>query len=149
MTNTDNILIGVIIMNENLFRGKSNNKWIIGYYACIDETYHYILTGKFDEFNGAVGYEQYRVIPDTVGQFIGVLDKNKRQIFDGDIVRTKYGRICKVVWFSPQLCWDLYPLECKSKTPDTYDLFKSENLEVIGNIYDNPEILKEGNELYV
>lgn len=132
--------------HEVLFRGKrtENDEWKYG-------VPHYNLDTEIEFITvpGKIYPNCFKVNPDTVGQFISVLDKNKRQIFDGDIVRTKYGRICKVVWFSPQLCWDLYPLECKSKAPDTYDLFKSENLEVIGNIYDNPEILKEGNELYV
>lgn len=131
---------------EILFRGKrtENGEWKYG-------LPHYNLDNEIEFITvpGKIYPNCFKVDPDTVGQFISVLDKNKMQIFDGDIVRTKYGRICKVVWFAPQLCWDLYPLESKSKAPDTYDLFKSENLEVIGNIYDNPEILKEGNELYV
>lgn len=142
-------------MDQALFRGEriDNGGWVYGSYihcpqpVCIGRSHPYCMwvpAANPDETTTIV-----EVDLDTVGQFIGVLDKNKRQIFDGDIVRTKYGRICKVVWFAPQLCWDLYPLESKSKAPDTYDLFKGENLEVIGNIYDNPEILKEGNELYV
>lgn len=131
---------------EILFRGKrtENGEWKYG-------LPHYNLDNEIEFITvpGKIYPNCFKVDPDTVGQFISVLDKNKMQIFDGDIVRTKYGRICKVVWFAPQLCWDLYPFESKSKAPDTYDLFKSENLEVIGNIYDNPEILKEGNELYV
>ena len=127
---------------EILFRGKrtENGEWIYGlpHYNLDDKIEFIIVPGK-------IYPNCFKVEVETIGQFIGVLDKNKRQIFDGDIVRTKYGRICKVVWFASQLCWDLYPLESKSKAPDTYDLFRSENLEVIGNVYDNPEIIKEGN----
>ena len=135
-------------IREVIFRGKraDNGEWIEGSLLGIDwcdkpSTYSIAPNTPVSVF--------YSVIPETVGQYTGLTDKNGVRIFEGDIVRTKYGRICKVVWFAPQLCWDLYPLESKSKAPDTYDLFKSENLEVIGNIYDNPEILKEGNELYV
>ena len=144
-------------MREILFRGKRlhDNKWIYGNFVSDCEGNPHLIEPRFFCEDGHhLQYEDNTdtpgfIIPETVGQYTGLTDKNGVRIFEGDIVRTKYGRICKVVWFAPQLCWDLYPLESKSNAPDTYDLFKSENLEVIGNIYDNPEILKEGNELYV
>lgn len=112
--------------------GKPDGEWVKGY------AYHDIGCYKIRQFDlDYARYVDYEVDPDTVGQFIGVLDKNKKKIFDGDIVKTKYGRICEVVWFVPKLCWDLRPIECKSKAPDDWDLFQSENLEVIGNIYDD------------
>ena len=82
----------------------------------------------------------YDVIPQTVGQFIGRYDKNNKKIFNNDIVKTKYGRECVVVWFSSDKCnaWDLKPIgnyECKA--PDKYDLWNPENLEVVGNIFDD------------
>lgn len=130
---------------EILFRGQreNDNGWIEGIlFNAREDTFivPHDNEYRYDEIEGlAFNVLACRVDPETVGQYTGVFDKNKRKIFDGDILKTKYGRICKVVWFAPQLCWDLYPLECKSKAPDAYDLFKSENLEVIGNIYDNPE----------
>lgn len=129
--------------HEILYHGKdkSTGEWIEGYYTKVkwyldEKEMHIILPVDIVFFPHSEISEWHEVFPETVGQFIGVLDKNKRKIFNGDIVKTKYGRICEVYWFAPKLCWDLRPIECKPKAPDEYDLFASKNLEVIGNVHD-------------
>lgn len=76
-------------------------------------------------------------------QYIGVKDKNGKEIYERDIVRTNSGRLCKVVWFSsPQYQgWDLEPIEAKNPAPKEHELWK--DLEVIGNVYENADFLKE------
>ena len=82
-------------------------------------------------------YGKAYVMRDTVGQYIGRTDKNGVKVFEGDIIKTKTGRLCEVYWFdSPNMCgWDLRPIECDNPAPPEYDLFLSENLEVVGNRY--------------
>lgn len=78
-------------------------------------------------------------------QSTSLVDKTGRTIFDGDIVRTKYGRLCEVKWItSKEYCgWDLVPISSDSTAPDKFDLWDNNNLEVIGTIYDNKKLLGE------
>lgn len=112
--------------NEHL-----NGTWIYGYLS--DENYINSI-----DLNG-----EFLVDKDTVGQCIGVDDKNGKEIYEDDIVRTRSGRICKVVWFSSSQYqgWDLEPIESKNPPPKERELW--ENLEVIGNVYENADLLKE------
>lgn len=137
-------------MREILFRGKRcyNGEWTEGSLLRDTEQNEAYIAECFEDKAAYVR----QVIPETVGQFV-LPDKNGKEIFEGDIVKTKYGRLCIVVWFSsPAYCgWDLNPIGSAencigTKAPDRSDLYKSCNLEVIGNIHDNPELLNGGNE---
>lgn len=135
-------------MREILFRGKTEDgKWVYGS-PILTKLYCYLLESE-DDF-GKIDGLATPVIHKTVGQFTGLFDKNGKKIFEGDIVKTKYGRLCIVVWFSSQVYngWDLESvLTCENciltKQPTSIDLYKKDNLEIIGNIHDNPELLGE------
>lgn len=80
------------------------------------------------------------VIPETVGQFTGLLDKNGKEIYEGDVVvwtdSDSIKRQDVVKWASGGLCL------CNSQ----YTVGSYVGLEVIGNEFDNPELLKGGEE---
>lgn len=104
----------------------------------------YILMGLDNENWIPLMEDQY----DTIGQFTGLHDKNGKEIYEGDIIRTygsKGDEIKHIVKYSDKeamYCTKLIGADMLggSITQRWLDEFE---FEVIGNIYDNPELLKE------
>lgn len=121
-------------MREILFRGKrlTNGKWVRGYYnhisngedTCNGER-HYIQT----EHRGRVGMA-YNVDPESVGQFVGLIDKKGKKIFEGDIVRLYCGIYGTYEMHISDIRNGFGPIEEE----------KIKEIEIIGNIHDNPEL---------
>ena len=144
-------------MREILFRGKriNNGEWVEGclvhrsmFYGEPCDNYFILCDGEFhcDYYNAS------EVIPETIGQYTGLTDKNGKKIFEGDICTDEFRTLlvrydffqwnCKVIETTglikglefPLWHWDRYPQNgCRQ-------------LEVIGNIHDNPELLKESEQ---
>lgn len=138
-------------MREILFRGKrvDNGEWITGNY--IKAGYHWHKYGKHEDWivtsaiqNGGFINLCGRgaVIPETVGQFTGLTDKNGKKIFEGDIV--KHGGIVGVIRFDMFSATFLI-LEDKDHAErlENAKRYGEYGLQVIGNIYDNKELLED------
>ena len=137
-------------MREILFRGKriDNGEWVEGAYM---PYYYSTRYGKVAAIftNDDVLCKTYRypVDPYTVVQYTGLKDKDGNRIFEGDIVLCGTGRICKVTFFiSPSFSgFDLVPVgNFDAPPPYNWSLFS--DIEIIGNIHDNPELLKGDND---
>ena len=136
-------------MREILFRGKrtDNGEWFEGFYTCVADV-HYILSGIFDSLtNGIINTRGYKVIPETVCQFTGLYDKNNKKIFEGDIIKGKVHEINGyrvrrgvVKYYGVGFIMNLEPNSWYDQKNIPFDC------EIIGNIYDNPELLKGGNK---
>ena len=142
-------------MREILFRGKrkDNGEWIKGYYLCIGGKYHYILTGILDITKGFPDLVKYEVIPETIGQYIGLTDKNGKEIFEGYILKVCRGEdieIGYVIYDERMAAYSVSVTENDCLVFIDWFIAKQEDnrvwIEVIGNIHDNPELLKEGAE---
>lgn len=122
-----------------LFRGKrvDNGEWIEGFYAKSGDRTYIIIDNDF-----AVGYVKMKeVVPETVGQYTGATDKNDMKIFEGDII--KYIRLYDIGCY-PHSEAEKSVVKYNNSYTGFYPICVSgtKNYEVIGNIYDNPELLK-------
>ena len=134
-------------MREILFRGKSENgKWIEGClihaekYTCILQNESKVHPMDYPYLDGELGTIDGKadpVVPETVGQYTGLTDKNGKKIFEGDIV--KWNINFAIVW---QDCKFVIKKDINAKPYDyVLSCFDGTEFEVIGNIHDNPELL--------
>ena len=120
------------MMREILFRGKrvDNDAWVEGLLTIMWGQYHIIQPN--DE-NTA-----YPIILKTIGQYTGMTDKNGTKIFEGDIIDFS-GRSDGEGYGVVQYDVD------ETEFGIVYDsIYYSRGIEVIGNIFDNPELSEEG-----
>ena len=128
-------------MHEMLFRGKrkDNGEWIEGKGIYIDYDTALIFVDDCDYSVNAYSIDDFEVIPETVGRYTGLTDKNGRKIFEGDIVKRGF-EIYIVRWNEEQFKYDFYTLN--GAIQSGFNIFAKDYTEVIGNIYDNPELLE-------
>ena len=115
-------------MKEILFRGKrvDNGKWTEGYF--FKSWYKvFLLWGMTGDCPN-----MEEVVPETVGQFTGLCDKNGKKIFEGDIVESPNGTQGFIEWQNAE-CAFLVNIGDDWQTMDDCPY------EVIGNIYDKEE----------
>lgn len=138
-------------MREINFRGKrlDNGEWVIGNLFISQMSGCFILLSKIDIKKHRDGgrtmgdkLEQYDVIPETVGQYTGLKDKNGVEIFEGDILLFKDDMHGHIIYNSA-LCAFLVVNEYKRG--DSYKLggFSSLWIEIVGIVHDNSDLLKE------
>lgn len=157
-------------MREILFRAKAINRypdreyrtnykngdWVYGLVtAMYDDSYPNLPA----EMKNIDGVSDIDVDHRTIGQYTGLTDKNGTKIFEGDILQGDeypycsdgdYNYYAEVVWFDDGCCG--FGL-CTHRNPKSavrgisdgncewFEDFDSDNWSVVGNIYDNPELL--------
>lgn len=124
-------------------------QWIIGYYVLGFDVYeqpvHLIFepTSMFFSYGETDGWTE--IDSSTLCQCTGLKDKNEKLIWENDIVKDENGNLYKAFWQNNyyQFSWvcvksDIFQIGAK------WDLwrFKSFEIEIVGNIFDNPELLE-------
>lgn len=133
--------------DEQIFIGGElvNGAWVYGY-VWKNGRGQYFIT----EYNGL---RMYAVIPETVGQYTGLKDKSGNEIYQGDIIKGFIPEIANEPERKGIVKWGLYGWIVDFKLPKyesgigIVGFCSFRNYEVIGNIYDNSELLK--GEIYV
>lgn len=159
-------------MREIKFRGKriDNGEWVYGYYV-VSSVYNHddVFVRWIHEIINTEG-QRFEIQTETVGQYTGLKDKNGNEVYEGDVVKFKEGEQGKedsfyerrsVVYglrggfeIAGKPAQDYYTCEDgviirnymwhsprHFTTPEMY--FEIKEVEVIGNIHDNPELLEE------
>ena len=124
-------------MRDILFRGKTvGGVWEYGVP---------VFSGLNNElaFMKQMHSYDHRVIPETVGQYTGLTDKNGKKIFEGDIL--DHTIQAEVLTNRGVVAWDCenarWALQLNTMKPCFY-MHNPKAVEVIGNIHDNPELLE-------
>lgn len=140
-------------MREILFKAKQidNGEWIEGSLIDldIDSGYCYIVQpykkASILPIIFLITDRMKLVDPETICQFTGLCDKNGKRIWENDVVWL----VCDGKEHIYQIVWDNSELDFKAtKGEENYGthyeyLLCCEEIEVIGNIFDNPELLQE------
>ena len=142
---------------EILFRAKSSQSWCYGY---VHKDYESPMPNKW---RLTTAYGDVKVInSDTIGEWTGLLDKNNVMIFEGDIVKieryfnnnfyTEDNYVCKYdtntvsfkfYYIVPKDITDVNKYAILGDGATLSDMGRGFTIEVIGNIWDNPELIEE------
>ena len=140
--------------HEILFRGKriDNGQWVVGFPLRKDtpDLHCYIIsTFEAERCTGTTGIsgsEMYEVYLESIGQYTNVLDSNHTRIFEGDIIKATHNKDflhTSYIKFDNGTYWcELISGSDIDDTESLNDQCLDFGLTVIGNIYDNPELLE-------
>lgn len=131
---------------ENLFKAKrkDNDEWVEGSLLVLDDGCCRIATSCLvGDVENILTVCAYDVDPDTVCQYTGLTDKNGNKIWENDVVQVpREDEYFRIEWDEDTAS---YVMNSNTLTV-TFGNYWSHEVEVIGNIFDNPELLKGSEE---
>jgi len=147
-------------INRYMVKAKTlrTREWVTGYYYKMAETthctiddcspvpvHHYILQEMMTDWELPNQMIKYEIDPDTICQYVGFEDKNKKMIWENDIIHCTTIDCEEYAW---QIVWDKEELGFKATNgEENYGtefgyLPCLEDIKIVGNIFDNPELLR-------
>lgn len=137
---------------------QTKDRWFYGGYAqlddttyCVKEDYdmhpentkHYIIFDEMTDWGLPNRHLRATINPETLGQWTGLKDIKGRRIYEGDIVKVENTDLAQIIYDEDRMAWGIKPInDFYFDSPllaDNTDL----ELKVVGNIYDNLELLEE------
>lgn len=141
-------------MREILFKAKriDNGEWIEGHYTeCRGETFIGIDTSSMFEIFCPPVIRWFKVSSETLCQFTGLCDKNGNKIWENDILMAHLDESYPEDVTYETIEWGVagwVTHETNSVDRQSLDEFDLEHYEVVGNIFDNKELLQEENDAW-
>lgn len=137
--------------NIGWFRGKwkETGEWVQGYYVHLTDYYkkyesHRIYPGTAETDCGDFYPDYFEVDPDTVGGCTGLRDRNKKMIFEGDVIEgdeyTYEDGLGEILYDTESAKFQILGRDPNNLCLD-FDYYYGHELEVVGNLWDNPELL--------
>ena len=133
---------------EILFRGKraDTKEWI---YGDVQQNVDAVKIREQEQSIQRIA-KSFVVIPETVGQYTGLFDKNGRKIFEGDIIEAHFDELFPDLATTLVVVWSDYGWfgrDMEGNVDSLEQKWVSDFFEIIGNIHDNPELLEKEGEL--
>ena len=134
-------------MREILFRAKheDSNNWVYGNLLQYKDGSCSIREKDSSEH----GFKRWIVEPETVGQFTGITDKNGVKIFEGDILKVGENLLAEITYveenvqdYGDEIHAAFHAVIQKHNKTVPIDSYFLNNCKIIGNIHENPELLK-------
>jgi uncharacterized phage protein (TIGR01671 family) len=135
-------------MRDIKFKGKrvDNGEWVYGYYwlDCVNGTHKITVSNM-----GADNFRCFKVIYDTVSQYVGLKDKNSKEIFENDIIKSSNNTIGQVYFDETSLQYLYKNREggfrfYNGQIEDEMPIYRE--YKVVGNVFDNSELLEVSDE---
>lgn len=131
---------------EILFRGKriDTGEWAEGFY-CGGNERKTLRPCIFVYIPDRQSYDCQDIIPETVGQYTGLTDKNGNKIFEGDIIEAHFDELFPDLATTLIVVWSDYGWfgrDMEGNVDSLEQKWVSDFFEIIGNIHDNPDLLE-------
>jgi uncharacterized phage protein (TIGR01671 family) len=133
----------LVMKREIKFRGKrnSNEEWVYGLPSYGSGGAVGRITGWTEPGDDSIGaYFDVEVIPESIGEFTGVKDRNRKEIYEGDIIRMD-NMLFTITYLNDSFLGKAHGNHFRYKIKEHYSFYPYSDVEVIGNIYDNPALL--------